>query len=453
MLTPGRLPELKIELREWQKKVISDPARFQVVDGGRRIGKTDLAMKYLLIRLLTSPRNSVVWYINRYRKQAKEHAWRELKRLLAYPNDYLLEGEPNENELMIPLLGGRILYLHGTDEPASLRGAGLVAVASDEHAWHKEHTWWDEVVRPALSDKGGRALILSTPRGRNHFYGLYRNGIEEKPGWKSFRLKTADCEAVPPDEIEQLRREMAPDAFAQEYEGEFLGYVGLAAHEFLNRTYPEGNILPFSMWIDIMPKVTFYGGLDWARSSGSTLYLKWGADPEGRMFFCDELVMPGGSPQRAAGRINSRQTARNKHQFVVSGRDTFSEESMGFSAASQLHQHGIPLVRCPARLEDAVARINDLCMPADPADGKPGLPRFMVVSGTCPMLVSQLITLQTEDLDKKTQSRKDAFDVARMAVMMGLRGSAPLEKGADHDRLRIPGAETDDVHPVSGRPL
>jgi len=34
---------------------------------------------------------------------------------------------------------------------------------------------WTGVLRPALSDKLGRALFIGTPKGLNHFHDLHQN--------------------------------------------------------------------------------------------------------------------------------------------------------------------------------------------------------------------------------------------------------------------------------------
>ena len=45
-----------------------------------------------------------------------------------------------------------------------LRGAGLDFVVLDECAFMKPQTW-AEVLRPALTEKKGSALFISTPKG------------------------------------------------------------------------------------------------------------------------------------------------------------------------------------------------------------------------------------------------------------------------------------------------
>ena len=48
---------------------------------------------------------------------------------------------------------------------------------------------WTEVLRPALSDRLGRALFIGSPNGRNHFYELFEASREQKD-WKAFQYTT-----------------------------------------------------------------------------------------------------------------------------------------------------------------------------------------------------------------------------------------------------------------------
>jgi len=70
--------------------------------------------------------------------------------------------------------------------------------------------------------------------------------------------------------------------------------------------------------------------------------------------------------------------------------------------------------------------------------------------------------IQFEDLEKKTQNRKDALDCARMAVMADVRGlrEAMPDRAPTLEEERsawitglLRGKGGGGLHPVSGRPL
>ena len=169
---------------------------------------------------------------------------------------------------------------------------------------------------------------------------------------------------------------------------------------------------------------------------------------------CSEALIPGGAPQRARGVFKEMDAAeRAEVSYTIMGRDAFSEESNGLSVAQQLAPQGsgITLVPCPARLEDAVARMNDLfLMPPlvkgeeEPAEDA-GWPELVIVKDRCPELVKQLRTVMLSQIGGKTQGTKDLMDCLRMLVMAQERAHAvrprayrPERSFDDPDEFRGP---------------
>jgi hypothetical protein len=91
----------------------------------------------------------------------------------------------------------------------------------DESSYIKEEVW-EKILRAALSDKKGRALFISTPSGRNHFYKWFKDGQSgEDPEWKSWHFTTAQNETIDPAEVEAAKRSLSSFAFKQEYLSSF----------------------------------------------------------------------------------------------------------------------------------------------------------------------------------------------------------------------------------------
>jgi hypothetical protein len=73
-----------------------------------------------------------------------------------------------------------------------------------------------------LSDKKGKALFISTPKGRNWLYDLYNLGqSEEDEDWKSWHFTTKDNPLIDPSEIESAKKTLSTFAFKQEYLASF----------------------------------------------------------------------------------------------------------------------------------------------------------------------------------------------------------------------------------------
>jgi hypothetical protein len=103
-----------------------------------------------------------------------------------------------------------------------LRGAGLDLVVVDEAAFCQERVWTHSL-RPALSDRRGRALLISTPNGKNWFWTLFAQGRDPaQAAWRAWQQPTWDNPHIDPEEIAQARQDSHPDVFSQEWGAQFL---------------------------------------------------------------------------------------------------------------------------------------------------------------------------------------------------------------------------------------
>jgi hypothetical protein len=51
---------------------------------------------------------------------------------------------------------------------------------------------FNKCIRPALSDRRGRALFIGTPKGHNHFYDRFQKASRGKdPEWAAYQFTTA----------------------------------------------------------------------------------------------------------------------------------------------------------------------------------------------------------------------------------------------------------------------
>ena len=215
-----------MRLSKPQSEVFRDDTRFRVMVAGRRFGKTHLAIVELVRQALIDNKRHC-WYVAPTYKAAKQIAWELLKEFL--PLEYI--DKRNESELSIRLLNGSMISLKGADNPDSLRGVGLNFIVLDEFADMK-NTAWTEVLRPTLSDKGGSALFIGSPKGRNHFYDLWTDGVDGREEWTSYQFTTLDGGNVPEKEIESAKRDLDERTFNQEYLAQFVNYSGIIYYNF-----------------------------------------------------------------------------------------------------------------------------------------------------------------------------------------------------------------------------
>lgn len=198
--------------RPHQRAAFSQLKRFNVLVWHRRAGKTVFAVNWLIRQALScSLNNPRTAYLAPQYKQAKRIAWQYVKDYTApIPGMGYLE-----QELRAVFPGGAELWLLGADNPDALRGLYLDAVVLDEVAMMAPRTW-GEIVRPALADRGGGALMIGTPFGMaNQFHEFY-NRAADLEGWTRSLLTVLDTDAINPAELVSLEAEMRPEEWQQE---------------------------------------------------------------------------------------------------------------------------------------------------------------------------------------------------------------------------------------------
>ena len=210
-----------------QQEIVDSDARFKVVAAGRRFGKSYLSMN-LMARHARQPFANV-WYVTTTYGAAKNIMWlplREKLRKLHWSKAF------HEVAMTAWLVNGSEISLKGTNNPDSLRGVGLDYLVIDEAAYVDEKVW-TEVLRPTLSDRGGGALFISSPTGRNWFYELFEHGQNSgEADWESWQFTTLEGGNVPPDEVDAAKRDLDERTYEQEYEAQFVTYTGLVYYGF-----------------------------------------------------------------------------------------------------------------------------------------------------------------------------------------------------------------------------
>ena len=200
-----------------QQQIWDCPARFRVLATGRRFGKTMLGS---LLCIHAAAHGGRAWWVAPS-YPVSTVGWRLVKRLaLQIPGV-----EVRQVDRLANFPGGGSVQVRSADNPDSLRGEGLDFLVMDECAFIQEVAW-TEALRPALSDRMGKALFISTPSGRGWFWRLYQRGLGDDPDWKSYRFPTAANPYIESKEI-AAAKELLPEAtFEQEYLAEFLENEG-----------------------------------------------------------------------------------------------------------------------------------------------------------------------------------------------------------------------------------
>lgn len=203
----------------WKTKIHAalEKHRFSVIVAHRRFGKTVGSVNHLIkMALMCNKAAPQFAYVAPFRTQAKKIAWNYLK----FYTSVIPGVRVNESELYVelptlhPNRPGARIYIIGADNPDALRGIYLDGVVIDEYAQIKQELW-NEIIRPALSDRQGWAVFIGTPKGQNQFYEIYQKALASD-GWYVCLYTVDETGVIPAEELESMKQDMTEDAIRQE---------------------------------------------------------------------------------------------------------------------------------------------------------------------------------------------------------------------------------------------
>jgi len=174
-------------------------ARYNVLNIGRRWGKTTLAVTELI------PEKALeglpcAYYAPVYKDM--EDVWMEVKFYLKP----LIKHKSEQTKKLILHTGG-VIDFWSLEKPDNGRGRKYARVVIDE-AEKSRHfkEAWIRTIRPTLIDYKGDAFILSTPKfGQTYFKELGKLTHED---WRSFNLSSYDNPYMDKEEIDAARQTM-----------------------------------------------------------------------------------------------------------------------------------------------------------------------------------------------------------------------------------------------------
>lgn len=190
--------------------------RWAVVVAHRRAGKTVACVNELIKAALSFKGNDGRFaYVAPFYRQAKAVAWDYIKRYSSPIPGISI----NESELRIDYPNGSRIQLFGADNADALRGLFFDGLVADEYGDWKPSVW-GYIIRPALADRGGWAVIIGTPKGRNQFWEIYEHA-RVNADWLALTIKASESGLLPQSELDALRIELTEDAWRQEMECDF----------------------------------------------------------------------------------------------------------------------------------------------------------------------------------------------------------------------------------------
>lgn len=287
-----------MKLTEQQKYVLNSGKRFACVVAGRRGGKSYMSIASLA-QHARHP-NSLCVYVAPTHQMCRQIMWKPLKNMLL---DKRWVKKVNESNLELELVNGSIIMLRSADNPDRLRGISISHCVIDEAADIAEETWY-EVIRPALADQQGSALIISTPKGKGWLWDLFSR-FKNNDDWLCHSYTTAEGGIVLEEEIENARQTMGEREFKQEFLAEWV--------DFANRVYyamTDANIVSMPQPQDA--RTPLHIGLDHNIDPGVAVIA---FQHSGGFHVFDEIEMYGTNTHEIVAEIERRYPSRKKFAY------------------------------------------------------------------------------------------------------------------------------------------
>lgn len=225
--------ELRWKAHPAQAQLLQDNARFIVAPLGRRAGKSEAAMAWLLMQgrqLIDQGHDpeaiDLLWAgpqwthcevgLNKLRKPTREDGTRNP----LYAAHKESKGSPGYMEADTTF--GFTIDFSTTKNHERIEGRGLHGIVVDEAGLVSEDAWYNSIY-PTLGMSDGRAFITGKPNGRNWYYDVYQKGRDpEYPQYSSHQHPSSVNPHLPESFVEEARRDLPNDVYRQEILAEFL---------------------------------------------------------------------------------------------------------------------------------------------------------------------------------------------------------------------------------------
>lgn len=119
-----------------------------------------------------------------------------------------------QQDMMIKFKNGSTWQLVGSDSFDALVGSPPVGLVFSEYALADPKAW--AYLRPILAENDGYAMMISTPRGKNHFYSLYNAAKDDPEHWFVSKVNALESGAYTQEQLDQEKRELISEFGVEE---------------------------------------------------------------------------------------------------------------------------------------------------------------------------------------------------------------------------------------------
>ena len=215
MIATGFSPHTK--QKEIINGVLYGDAKHHIVSVGRQFGKSLMGINLLLYWAINHQGCKILWCSPTYSQTNKVQ--KEIDSAIRHTH---IISSCNYSESYLKLKTGSEIYFRSAERYDNIRGFTFDFAILDESAFMRREVW-DEAVRPTLAVRGKKVLFLSTPKGKNWFYDIFKLGeSSDHENYVSYKGTSMDTPFISEEESDDAKKTLPENVFKQEYQATFI---------------------------------------------------------------------------------------------------------------------------------------------------------------------------------------------------------------------------------------
>lgn len=387
--------------------------RFIAAVAGRGSGKTEMARRFIVANLPYQRQKPAIYiYALPTYNQAKKVAWYPILSLI--PDSWLGKDAVNKSESSITTKFGSTLYIVGMDKPHRIEGLQIDGIVVDESSDQRPELF-RKTIMPMLSDRNGWAWRIGVPKksgvGRVDFRSFFEAGLDPShPSQASFTWKSE--EILTPSQIEEAKRQLDPQEYAEQYCAEWVDTGGTIYYSF-DKTYNVSDAVRY------IPGERIIVGCDFNVSPMSWTLSHF---VEGKLLVFDEIFLKDTNTAATLSHLHEKyglatDTASPEWTFIgdasARARKTSATRSDYLTIKNDV-RFGNKLVRFPQRnphLRDRYACVNAAFQNAA---GE----RRLLIHPRCKHLINDFMVMSYKEGTSEPE-KYDGTDIGHMADALG----------------------------------
>lgn len=217
--------------RDYQMPFLSamdDGCKRAVLVWHRRSGKTKTVFNFTVKKIFERP--GVYFHCFPEYGQGRKIIWDGMDgnghKIIDLHAPEVIRKATNKTELKIEFINNGVYQIIGADNYNSIVGTNPFGIVLDEFSVSDKYLEAWDFFRPILTENGGWAVFVFTPRGRNHGWDIYQQAMGN-PKWFCQLLSIENTKTVSREDIQEERDSgMSEEMIQQEYYCDFLTSMG-----------------------------------------------------------------------------------------------------------------------------------------------------------------------------------------------------------------------------------